>query len=82
MRFYYDVVPNGRYDIDNMKEDEIEKIVEAMQEATEKILLYDPDGYNDHNGGFLPLGVVLITDELAKRISLPMAKLVKCEGQQ
>ena len=82
MKFYYDVVPHGRLDIDNMEEDEIEKIVEAMQEATEKILLYDPDGYNDYDGGFLPLGVVLITDELAKRINLPMAKLVKCEGQQ
>ena len=30
MKFYYDVVPYGRLDIDNMEEDEIEKIVEAM----------------------------------------------------
>jgi len=80
MKFYYDVVPHGRVDYDNMEEDDLEKIVEAMQEATDKILLDDPYAHDDYDGGFLPLGVVRITDELAEEIELTMAKLVKCNN--
>ena len=71
---YYDIIPHSSTSI--------YETIEAIEEATQKIRLVTPNCQIDHIGGFLPLGVVRLSDYDIEKINLPMAKLVKCEGQQ
>ena len=77
MKFYYDIIPHNQTSI--------YETIEAIEEATQKIRLVNPDCQIDHIGGFLPLGIVRLSNydiEKINKLNLPMAKLVKCEGQQ
>jgi hypothetical protein len=69
---YYDIIPfetSSLYDI-----------TEAIEEATRKIRLVAGDRcLIDQFGQTLPLGLVQLDEKTAKKINLPMAKLVKCE---
>tara|TARA_A100001201_G_C4087441_1_gene200986 strand:+ start:855 stop:1079 length:225 start_codon:yes stop_codon:yes gene_type:complete len=74
MIYYYDIIPYSATSI--------YETTEAIEEATRKILLVDSRCQIDHIGGNLPLGIVRLCESDVKKINLPMAKLVKCEGQQ
>tara|TARA_Y100001973_G_scaffold101408_1_gene164500 strand:+ start:213 stop:437 length:225 start_codon:yes stop_codon:yes gene_type:complete len=74
MIYYYDIIPYSATSI--------YETTEAIEEATQKIRLVNPNCQIDHIGGFLPLGIVRLSENDVKKINLPMAKLVKCEGQQ
>ena len=77
MNYYYDIIPHDQTSI--------YETIQAIEEATQKVLLVNRNAQKHHTSNAeLPMGVVRLDEREAAQVNKLniSAKLVKCEGQQ